>query len=521
MRWGVAPAATRRAIIITPAPDCLTAAAMLYRDGDLLALSLPGQLPTTLASLAHAQASATIVILAPCLASGDLAGLDSALAELGRAGKTVFWPAPAACSSKFERLSSNFEHVTIAVAQNLSTAIADLPVALAQPFLDLGHPQLPGYLRAVLNLALLHHPEPTPLIQAMAVLQQAPMRLSRDDMRMAELLGGVSLPLLAGSGRAAESLRHSLRRLAAAEANILITGDPGTGREDAARLIHALSNRSHRPVAEVDCAGMSEPFLRSVLFGHTQGAFPWAHEDRQGLLAELDTGTLLLWNVHEMPSRLQADFARFVRQGGYQPTGAMGGSPGKPIQSLVRVLATASPDCADQMTPHFTRLYYQLNEGQLRMPSLAEAKEDLLSVVQYLLCLQPPGTTPEGPQEVQTALEHFDGQEARLREYAWPGNNLELAGLVRHRLIWGDEAQFEMRERAVPARQARPAIEVPATPEASREPEMQGHGLELRPLAEVITEYVRQADQNRGAMSRKELAGRLGVTTNTLNKYLR
>lgn len=182
---------------------------------------------------------------------------------------------------------------------------------------------------------------------------------------------------LIGSSPAIERVRQLIARVAAAPSSVLVTGDSGTGKEVAARMIHALSDRAEMPFVAVNCAAIPPDMLEDELFGHVRGAFPGADRDREGLFASARGGTLFLDGVAELPVGLQAKLLHAIDDRRIRPLG----SERETVVDL-RLVFAASTDLDRAVAEGRLRadLLYRINVLHIAMPRLAERGGDMFDL---------------------------------------------------------------------------------------------------------------------------------------------
>jgi len=209
---------------------------------------------------------------------------------------------------------------------------------------------------------------------------------------------------------------HTVAQTARTDANVLITGETGTGKELFARAIHRNSTRSDQPFVVVDCAALPETLVESQLFGHEKGAFTGADRATEGLIAQANRGTLFLDEVGELSPQLQKAFLRVLQERQYRRVGG-----NHEIASDFRLVAATNKVLEDRVKNRKFRkdLLYRLRSVSIDLPLLRNRKEDLKDLVSYLTgCifdkqgLEPKGYSPD-----------FIGS---LSQFDWPGNVREL-----------------------------------------------------------------------------------------------
>jgi NtrC-family two-component system response regulator AlgB len=288
------------------------------------------------------------------------------------------------------------------------------------------------------------------------------------------------------------AMRHTLelaRTVAASDANVLVTGESGTGKTFLAREIHGWSHRRDGPFAVVDCTSFQESLLESELFGHRRGAFTGAVTDQTGKVEAAEGGTLFLDEVGEIPLSIQGKLLRLVEERAYERLG----DP-TPRTMDARIIAATNRDPDEMVKDGAFRedLFYRLGVVELRIPPLRHRAEDLWSLVDLYLA--------EHCRTHDKVVERVDDDVRRfLAGYSWPGNIREL----RHVL-----------ERAVlvcPGRTIRLSHLSPRLLSAKKSLE-QGEG--ITPLAEVEEELIRNALGQ--GLTIEETARRLGIDPSTL-----
>ncbi len=211
------------------------------------------------------------------------------------------------------------------------------------------------------------------------------------------------------------------RQVASCDATVLIQAESGTGKELLAQLIHKQSPRSKGPFIAVNCAAIPDNLLESELFGYEKGAFTGATAARPGKFELADSGTLLLDEVGEMPSQLQAKILRVLQEKEVERIGRP-----RPVKIDVRVVATTNRDLAQMVKRGEFRedLFYRLNVIPLAIPPLRERKEDIPLLVSYFC-------SRHGAAERRFSDETI----ALLCKYHWPGNVRELENVVQRTLV--------------------------------------------------------------------------------------
>ena len=238
---------------------------------------------------------------------------------------------------------------------------------------------------------------------------------------------------MVGESAAIEKVREIVEKVAATEARVMITGANGTGKEVVAHMIHENSNRSKKPMVEVNCAAIPSELIESELFGHTKGSFTSAIKDRAGKFEQADGGTLFLDEIGDMSLSAQAKVLRALQENEITRVGS-----DKPIKVNVRVLAATNKDLKKEIAEgHFREdLFHRLNVIPIHVPSLDDRKEDIPLLVNHfaeLIC-----------KEQGWRVKEFNSSAvAALQEKTWPGNIRELRNVVERLIILGGEVITE------------------------------------------------------------------------------
>jgi DNA-binding NtrC family response regulator len=224
-----------------------------------------------------------------------------------------------------------------------------------------------------------------------------------------------------------KAFRRDLERVAASEVPVLVEGESGSGKNRAARSLHALSARSQGPLVEVDLSALSPTLIEAELFGHEEGAFTGATRARTGRFARAQGGTLVLDGVERLPEGLQGKLLRALQERTVEPLGAE-----QPVAVDVRVIATSGADLAALARARRFRedLYYRLAVVRLVVPALRERTVELAELTRALIA-ETSARTGAPPRALsKAALE-------RLAAHPWPGNVRELENALERVLVLG------------------------------------------------------------------------------------
>jgi two-component system response regulator PilR (NtrC family) len=276
-------------------------------------------------------------------------------------------------------------------------------------------------------------------------------------------------PLLIGRSAPMQAVRSMIERLARTQAPIHISGESGSGKELAARLVHRLGPRSDGPFIPVNCGAIPENLMESEFFGYRKGAFTGAAADREGFFQAADGGTLFLDEVAELPVPMQVKLLRAIQEKKVRKVGATSEE-----SADVRIISATHRNLAEEVQNGRFRqdLFYRLNVIELRMPPLREMREDIPLLAEAMLARQAAAAGGKSARLSAAALE-------RLCEYEFPGNVRELENVLERALALtaGGEIQAEDLQLA-PTR---------AAPEAADE------GLAGLPLQERLDSVERKA----------------------------
>ena len=229
-----------------------------------------------------------------------------------------------------------------------------------------------------------------------------------------------------GDAPSMRDLRDLVRRLADADAAVLITGETGTGKGLVARALHAEGSRASAPFVTVNCAALPESLLESELFGHTKGAFTGAAHDRRGLLAEAEVGTVFLDEIGELAPALQAKLLDVLERRVVRPIGS---DTERAID--VRVVTATHRDLPARVKAGTFRgdLLFRLDVVRLEIPALRHRTGDLPLLAAHFLA-QARAKHPRSPVEALSP-----DATAALSRYAWPGNVRELSHVIERAVL--------------------------------------------------------------------------------------
>jgi two-component system, NtrC family, response regulator PilR len=329
--------------------------------------------------------------------------------------------------------------------------------------------------------------------------------------------GGTNGSRLIGESPAMQGLRAQIARLARSMAPISITGESGSGKELAAREIHAQSSRASKPFVAVNCGAIPEALMEAEFFGYRKGAFTGAAEERDGFFQAANGGTLMLDEVADLPLAMQVKLLRAIQERRVRKIGA---TSEEPVD--VRIISATHQDLAQCVeTGKFRQdLFYRLNVIELGVPSLRERLDDLPLLCESIL------VRLAGPDQ-QAAL--GPGVLEVLQAYSFPGNVRELENVLERALAFANDGVIEVQdlqlkaarpvEAASVAPAPVPAAPVPA-PSAALPP---APAADTEPLPNNLPEYLSQIERdiiqralNQTQFNRTQAASLLGISVRQL-----
>jgi two-component system response regulator PilR (NtrC family) len=289
--------------------------------------------------------------------------------------------------------------------------------------------------------------KPVALDQLRLMVQSA-LRLNAAPAALALAPGGSRLT---GQSSAIVALRAQIARLARSMAPVAISGESGSGKELAAREIHAQSSRAEQPFIAVNCGAIPEALMEAEFFGYRKGAFTGATMDRDGFFQAANGGTLMLDEVADLPLAMQVKLLRAIQERRVRKLGAN-------LEDAVdvRIISATHQSLASCVEAGKFRqdLFYRLNVIELRLPALRERLDDLEMLIETILQrLSSSGNKVLlGPGVLQT-----------LRSYAFPGNVRELENILERALAFADDGVIEVVNLALKSgRKVLPADIAPA-----------------------------------------------------------
>jgi len=355
---------------------------------------------------------------------------------------------PSACSS-IREMRSRHPAVPVLIVSPASTG-EPLPEGI-DDFVML--PFQPGELRLRLSRLFGAEPERT--------------RISKEDESIREIRSRYRLDVVIGESAALREAIRKVPRLGASDANVLITGETGTGKELFAHAIHYASSRREGPFVPLNCGALPDSLFENELFGHQKGAYTDASAAEVGLLGVAERGSLFLDEIDSVSLASQAKLLRVLQDREYRPLGSQ-----RPLKANVRIIAAANTPLCERINSREFRadLYYRLNVLALRLPTLAERRDDIPILARHFIARYAKECRRPAPQLSADA-------SRRLMEYSWPGNVRELESVIQRAVILSDGPILDIYSVDLPD-------SLPSQPSVS--------GGSSLPIADAVHEFERQ-----------------------------
>ncbi|WP_307996497.1 sigma-54 dependent transcriptional regulator [uncultured Bacteroides sp.] len=291
-----------------------------------------------------------------------------------------------------------------------------------------------------------------------------------------------------GESKVMQQLRTLIEKVAATDANILITGENGTGKEMLAREIHSLSNRKHKEMIAVDMGTITESLFESELFGHIKGSFTDAHADRTGKFESADKSTLFLDEIGNLPYHLQAKLLTVIQRRSIVRVGS-----NTPVPIDIRLICATNRNLQEMVGKEEFRedLLYRINTIHVEIPPLRERKEDIIPLAERFIV--------RFCKQYDKAVMAFAPEaKEKLAAHPWYGNIRELEHVIEKAIIINDSP-------LIPAGLFQ--LSVPRTAGIQEK--------SISTLEEMEIQMIRKAlDACAGNLS--AVAGQLGITRQTL-----
>ncbi len=337
------------------------------------------------------------------------------------------------------------------------------------------------------------------LVLARRALEAARLRRENQELRL-QALGNVSE--LTGNSTLIQQIRQGIERVAPTNSRVLITGQPGTGKSVAARMIHQMSRRADKNYVALNCAILSPDRIEQELFG-TDGNFG----RKEGVLEQANGGTLVLDEVADMPIETQAKIVRVLQDMNFT---RMGGT--EKIAVDVRIIASTNQNLPQLMTVNRFRedLYYRLNVVPIEIPALQERLEDIPMLAQMFMDI--------AAKTAQAPVRKFAADAMALMQvYDWPGNVRQLRNVIEWLLIMApgnaqeaitaDMLPPDLKQQAVEMIRGRDGVELMSKP--------------LREAREIFEREYLLSQVNRFGGNISKTAGFIGMERSALHRKLK
>ncbi len=381
------------------------------------------------------------------------------------------------------------------------------------------------YSDALQKVAITFLDQPLKYKQLVAALEKA--KLCRESQNaVGSRRGEVELfRSLVGNSRSIKQVRKLIEQVASSDANVLVLGGSGTGKEVVARNLHYLSSRRDKPFVPINCGAIPADLLESELFGHEKGAFTGAISTRQGRFELAEGGTLFLDEIGDMSLHMQVKLLRVLQERTFERVGS-----NKSITANVRIVAATHRDLEQAISDGKFRedLFYRLNVFPIEMPPLRDRLDDIPLLVTELIA--------RSENEGRGSVRITQSAMMALCQYDWPGNVRELANLIERLVIMFPTGVVDMNDlpekfqtnelsageaiiNTMLAQQAISSDEVEAS--VNRLPRLPVAGIDLKEyLADIERQFIHQAIEEAGGVV-AHAANRLKLRRTTLVEKMR
>lgn len=335
--------------------------------------------------------------------------------------------------ASFQEMAPTIAVIILTAQDSLGNAIESIKRGA---FHFISKPYVPEELLSLIRRAIQQRDLVQETVHLRSQTEQLSKRLEAAEQKLSPLFASRKM-------REIESLLH---RVAPSEANVLLSGESGVGKEVMANQIHRLSHRAKGPMIKLNCAAFPANMIEGELFGYVKGAFTGALNDFPGMISEASGGTLFLDEIGEMPVELQTRFLRVLQEREFRPLGST-----KTVRSDFRLIAATNRSIPEAVRDGALRqdLYYRINTFQIEIPPLRERSEEIPSLVSAFakrfasqLNRPEPHLTPEA--------------FALLMDYDWPGNIRELQNAIEYGVVLAHQSCIT--EKELPKELSMPAV---------------------------------------------------------------
>ena len=355
-----------------------------------------------------------------------------------------------------------------------------------------GYPSIPGAVEAIKDGAGEYLAKPFTTEELLSAVQRIVERLVRRRVFCSPNTPPDNFGII-GSSPEMEHVFQRIGKASATDANVLIAGDSGTGKELVARAVHYNSARRTAPFVPVNCTAIPDSLVESELFGHVKGAFTGAKDGRAGFFEIANGGSIFLDEIGDASPNMQAKLLRVIQSKEFCKVGS------SRVHTVdTRILAATHKDLRRMVDEGSFRedLYYRINVVDIRVPSLCERGDDILVLVNHFL-------TKFAKTMHRTPPHLTDDALAVLRGYAWPGNVRELENLIQRLVVIVDHDPIDVADLPESMRFCLPR---------------EGGG--TRSLAEVEGEHIQHILTMTGG-NKTRAAEILGINRKTLREKLK
>jgi two-component system, NtrC family, response regulator PilR len=268
------------------------------------------------------------------------------------------------------------------------------------------------------------------------LLQEAEELREKTEQLERRLKVAEARPSLIFKSKPMHEIEELINAMAPSDANALIVGESGVGKEVIANAIHARSRRAGKPMVKLNCAAFPQTMIEGELFGYVKGAFTGAMQDFPGMIAAADSGTLFLDEISDMPAELQTRFLRVLQEREYRPLGST-----QTMKADFRAIASTNRPIPQALAENRLRsdLYYRLNTFQIEVPPLRKRKQDVPPLIAAFV---KQFAQQLGKPEPDISPDAFQ----KLLDYSWPGNVRELQNAIEYAVVLARKGLIDVKE---------------------------------------------------------------------------